>query len=119
MWKGVTDVVGIELLEGLGAVAALEDKGAAHGGRDEAVLEVARLPDEDDRREHLDRLEHGVQLLLARVLGAAASKRRLLLRHRGFDVVGAGWGGDRGVVESGGYHGRRRRDGRRWMSGDL
>jgi hypothetical protein len=119
MWKGVTDVVGIEFLEGLGAVVALEDEGAAHGGRDEAVLEVARLPDEDDRREHLNRLEHDVQLLLARVLGAVASKRRLLLRHRDLDAVGAGWGGDRGVVESGGHHGQRHRDGRRWASGDL
>jgi hypothetical protein len=85
----VTYVVGVELFEGLGAVTALEDEGAAHGGHGEAVLEVARLPGEDDRRERLDHLEHGVQLLLARVLGATALKRRLLLLRRDLGAVGA------------------------------
>jgi hypothetical protein len=79
--KGVTDVVGVELLEGLSTVAALEDEGAAHGGHGEAVLKVTRLPDEDNRRERLDRLEHDVQLLLAQVLGATVLKHRLLLRR--------------------------------------
>ncbi|WVZ96739.1 hypothetical protein U9M48_042340 [Paspalum notatum var. saurae] len=41
--EGVTDVVGVELLEALGAVSALEDEGPAHGGLGEALLEVARL----------------------------------------------------------------------------
>jgi hypothetical protein len=63
--EGVMDVVGVELLEGLGIVTTLEDEGAAHGGRGKAVLEVARLPGEDDRQECLDRLEQVVQLLLA------------------------------------------------------
>jgi hypothetical protein len=101
--EGVTDVVGVELLEGLGAVAALEDEGATHGW--------AHLPGEDNRRERLDRLEHGIQLLLAQVLGAAASKCRLLLRHRDLGAVGAGWGGDRMALWS--------RRGGLWSRGDT
>jgi hypothetical protein len=66
--EGVTDVVAVELLEALGAVAALEEEGAAHGGVGEALLQVARLPGEHDRREGLDRLEHDLQLRRVRVL---------------------------------------------------
>jgi hypothetical protein len=60
----------VELLETLGAVVALEDKGAAHGGLGHSLLEVARLSGEHHRRERLDGLQHRVQLLRVRVLGS-------------------------------------------------
>jgi hypothetical protein len=60
----------------------LEDEGAAHGGLGEALLEVPRLPGKDDPRERLDGVEHGVQGLLARVLGELQRLLRLLAAHR-------------------------------------
>ena len=56
--EGVADVVAVELLEALSAVAALEEEGASHGGVGEALFQVARLPSEDDGWERLDGLEH-------------------------------------------------------------
>jgi hypothetical protein len=96
----------VELLEALSAVPALEDEGAAHGGLGEALLEVARLPGEDDRRERLDGVEHGVELVLARVdrqlqrllrlpaVHSPLTRRRRLLLRRGHRR-GRGLGGDR------------------------
>lgn len=104
----------MELLEALGAVSTLEDEGAAHGGLGEALLEVTRLSGEHHRRERLDRLEHGVQLLLVRVLGELQRllrlpavdrplplRCRLLLRRRhrrGRGLGSGGGGGDGGAV---------------------
>jgi hypothetical protein len=90
--------------------AALEDEGVAHGSLGEALLEVPRLPGEDDWRERLDGVEHDVQRLLPRVLGELQrllrlpavhhplpSRRGLLLRRR--DRRGRGLhGGGRPVV---------------------
>ena len=66
--EGVPDVVGVELLEALGAVAAHEEERTAEGRIREPILQVARLPSEDDRREGLDRPQHLLQPGLVRVL---------------------------------------------------
>jgi hypothetical protein len=110
--EGVTDVVGVELLEGLDTVTTLEDEGAAHGGRGEAVLEVACLLGEDDRREHLNRLEHDVQLLLARGTGSCSVKAQASSSASGPQRCRGGVGQRQGdVVELGG--------GGLWSRGDT
>jgi hypothetical protein len=80
--EGVADVDAVELLEALGAVAALEEEGAAHGGLGEALLEAPRLPREHDRRERLDRVEHALQLRRVRVLGLLQRLLRPPALHR-------------------------------------
>lgn len=67
--EGVTDVVGIELLEALGTVSALEEEGISHGGLGEMLLQCPGLTGEDDWRKSLEGFEDGLQLLLARVFG--------------------------------------------------
>jgi len=65
--EGVADVVGVKLLEALGAVSALEEERIPHGGIGEALLQIASLSGEDDRRERFEALEHLLELLLVRV----------------------------------------------------
>src|SRR5262249_7410381 len=67
--KIVADVVGLMLLEALGAVAALQQKSATrrrHGG--EFGLEVAHLLDEDERREVAQMALHLLECTLIGVL---------------------------------------------------
>lgn len=86
--EGVPDVVGIELLEALGAVTALEEEGPANGGLGEPLLQAAGLASEHDRRERLQRLNHRLQLRRVRVLGQLEG---LLL----LPAVDPPWGRDR------------------------
>lgn len=66
--ESVPNVDGIELLEALSAVASLEKKRLPHGRVRETLLQMAGFSGEDDRRERLDGLEDGFQLLLIWVL---------------------------------------------------
>ena len=94
--EGVTNVVCMELLEALGAVAALEEEGVAHGGVGEAVLKAAGLAGEDDRREGLEGPENGLELLLAWVLGQLEGLLRLPALQgplRLASIAGGGGGG--------------------------
>lgn len=55
--EGVTDVVGSEFLEALGAITALKEKSVPHGSLSELLLQIPRLAGEDDwgkRREGLE-----------------------------------------------------------------
>ena len=67
--KGVPNIVGVELLEALSAVTALEEESSADGGLREALLEGARLAGKHDGRERLHRPQHLVQVRLVRVFG--------------------------------------------------
>lgn len=67
--EGVANVVGVELLEALGTVAALEQESVAHGGLPEPLLQAPRLAGEDDGRERLEGPEHGLERVRIRVLG--------------------------------------------------
>ena len=75
--EGVADDVGGEILVALGAVAALQDDGAAFGDLGEGGFQAAGLAGEDQRRIGAQLLLHGGQLvrvgvgrLLLRVAGA-------------------------------------------------
>lgn len=94
-------VVRAELLEALRAITALEEERIPHGGLREPLLEPTRLAGEHDRREALDRLEHGAELLLVRVL-------RQLQRLLRLPAVDGPFPGPRGWRAGGG---RRRRGG--------
>jgi hypothetical protein len=66
--EGVPDVVGVELLEALGAIAALEEESPPDGRLREPLFQPARLPGKDDGRERLHRPQHLIQRRLVRVL---------------------------------------------------
>ena len=66
--EGVADVVGGELLEALGAVAALQEEGPPHGGVPEPLLQLPRLPGEHQRRERRQLALRALQRRRVRVL---------------------------------------------------
>lgn len=57
--EGVTNVVGIELLEALSTITTLKKESLAHRGLGQAVLEAPGLTGEDDGRERLEGVEDG------------------------------------------------------------
>lgn len=75
--EGVTNVISAELLEALGAVAALEEEGFADGGLRQALLEAAHLSGEHQWGVNLQGIQHGLQLSLIGVLRELQSILRL------------------------------------------
>lgn len=67
--KRIPNVVRIKLLEALGAVPALKQKRFANGGLGEALLELASLAGEDDRRERAKNAKNGLELIKVRIFG--------------------------------------------------
>lgn len=121
--EGVTDVVGIELLEALGTVSALEEEGISHGGLGEVLLECPGLAGEDDGREGVEGAEDGLEILLVGVFGQLQGLLGLPAVHGPFGCTGRGRGcrllglglglvGDDGVF--GGLGGVDGEDGRGW-----
>jgi hypothetical protein len=66
--ESVPNVIPIELLEALGAVPALKQKGLAHGGLGQPLLELAGLAGEHDGREGLQGLDDRPELIRVRVV---------------------------------------------------
>lgn len=66
--EGVTDIVGVELLEAFGAVATLQEEGAAQRSLGKAFLKAAALAREDKRREALQALQDGLELAMVGIL---------------------------------------------------
>lgn len=85
--EGVTNVVGVELLEALSAITTLKQKRLALSGLGQAVLQAPRLTSEDNGRKGLEGLEDKVQRVLIRVFG-------LLEGLLGFPTVDAPSGGN-------------------------
>lgn len=77
--KGVADVVGGELFEALGAVAALQEEGPPHGGVPEPLLQLPRLPGEHQRRERRQLALRALQRRRVRVLRICLAGRALQL----------------------------------------
>jgi hypothetical protein len=67
--EGVADVVGVEFLEALGAVAALQQERAALGHVAEQALETARLARKDQRRHLAKRLLDPFHSARIRIVG--------------------------------------------------
>lgn len=57
--ESVSNVVSMEFLETLGAVATLEEEGLAHCGIAKAFLQAPGFSGEDDGRKRLDGFEYG------------------------------------------------------------
>lgn len=66
--ESVSDVIGTELLEALGTVTTLKQKGFTQCGLSQPLLEVAGLAGEHDGREGLEGAEDQPELFRVRVV---------------------------------------------------
>ena len=66
--ESVPNVIPIELLEALGVVPALKQKGLTHGGLGQPLLELAGLAGEHDGREGLQGLDDRHEFIRVRVV---------------------------------------------------
>lgn len=95
----IPNIVPVKLLEALSAIPTLKQKCFANGSLREALLELASLAGEDDRREGLENAKNGVELVWIRIL-------RELKGLLGFPRFRRPIGGSRNEMG-----GRRRRNG--------
>jgi len=89
--EGVTDVVGIEFLEALSAIAALKQKSVPHGSLTQFLLQIPGLAGEHNWGKRRKGFENLIQFVRIRVL----RKLKRLLRPPTIDVPTRGYCGRR------------------------